>query len=122
MTMTGNIITVGCWDDQELVLVWEWDVLSLPKESPHQLEVRDDSKLCCNRSMLSDPVDSRGGNRSVLMRPPPPGAPPMNDMSDDSGSEKSGNGLRADPPLRPVLENGDLSKHTCQLRMLFLAQ
>jgi hypothetical protein len=113
MTMTPNI-TVGCWDDQELVLAWEWDVLSLPKESPHQLEVRDDSKLCCNRSMLSDPVDSRGGNRSVLMRPPPPGAPPMNDMS--------GNSLRADPPLRPVLENGDLSMHTCQPRMLFLAQ
>jgi hypothetical protein len=90
------------------VLVWECAVLSLPKESPHRLGVRA-SKLCWSRP--SDPLDSRGGHggyRSVLRR----GAEPMNDMSDDSGSENSGNGFRADPAPTPVdLANGDLSPH-----------
>jgi hypothetical protein len=54
---------------------------------------------------LSDPVDSRGGydGRSTLRRP---GATPINDMSDDSGSENCGNSFLAD--VGP-LENGDLS-------------
>jgi len=94
------------WEHHEEVLVCECSaVLSLPKESPHRLGVRA-SKLCWSRP--SDPLDSRGGHsgyRSVLRR----GAEPMNDMSDDSGSENSGNGFRADPAPSPVdLANGDL--------------
>jgi hypothetical protein len=93
------------WEHHEDVLVWECAVLSLPKESPHRWGVRA-SKLCWSRP--SDPFDSRGGYRSVLRR----GAAPMNEMSDDSGSENSGNGFRADPALSPVvLANGDLPVH-----------
>ena len=98
---------MGWEHHEEEVLVCECAaVLSLPKESPHRLGVRA-SKLCWSRP--SDPLDSRGGHsgyRSVLRR----GAEPMNDMSDDSGSENSGNGFRADPAPSPVdLANGDLS-------------
>jgi hypothetical protein len=99
--ISASISSEG-WEHQEEVLVWECDVLSLPNE----LGVRDASKLCCWWSRPSDPLDSRGGYRSVLLR----GAEPMNDMSDDSGSENSGNAFRAEPALCPVvLENGDLS-------------
>nr|ACR35446.1 unknown [Zea mays] len=103
--ISASISSGGC-EHQEEVLVWECDVLSLPNESPHRLGVRDASKLCCCCwSTPSDPLDSRGGYRSVLLR----GADPMNDMSDDSGSEKSGNAFRADPALCPVvLANGDM--------------
>jgi hypothetical protein len=99
--ISASISSEG-WEHQEEVLVWECDVLSLPNE----LGVRDASKLCCWWSRPSDPLDSRAGYRSVLLR----GAEPMNDMSDDSGSENSGNAFRAEPALCPVvLENGDLS-------------
>lgn len=86
------------------MLVWELEVLSLPKESPQRLPPgRTPSKLSY---WLSDPVDSRGGYRSTLRR-----GPPMNDMSDDSGSEKSGNAFLAD--VVGPLENGDMMKLSC---------